>query len=58
LSKRGAETLAQIEHMMDDASRALGPVPTAAGAARKEASATDRGVALTDALEGRAFVRN
>jgi penicillin-binding protein 1A len=58
LSKRGADALVRIEHMMDDASRALGPVPTVASEARKEASVPSRGVALTDALEGRAFVRN
>jgi hypothetical protein len=58
LSKRGAETLVRIEHMMDGASRALGPVPTVATETRKEASLPGRGAALTDALEGRAFVRN
>ena len=58
LTKRGAEILVRVEHMMDDATRALGPVPTVASQIGKQASAAGRGAALTDALEGRAFVRN
>jgi penicillin-binding protein 1A len=58
LTTRGAEVLARVEHMMDDAAKALGPVPTVAGEAKREAALPGRGDALTDALEGRAFVRN
>ena len=58
LTKRGADTLVRIERMMDDATRALGPVPTLASDTRKQAGVQDRGTALTATLEGRAFVRN
>ena len=58
LSKRGAEALVRIERMMDDATRALGPLPTVASETRKQAAVAGRGEALTAALEGRAFVRN
>jgi penicillin-binding protein 1A len=59
LSKRGAEILVRLEHMLDDASRALGPLPTVASEVKKEASKQKDGTdALTEALEGRAFVRN
>jgi len=59
LTKRGAEILVQLEHLFDDTSRALGPVPTAGSDAQRDASmkgAQDDD--LTAALEGRAFVRN
>ena len=58
LTKRGGDVLVRIERMMDDASRALGPVPSVAGGTMKQAGAADRGAALTATLEGRAFVRN
>jgi hypothetical protein len=58
LTRRGAEILVRVEHMMDDASKALGPVPTVASEVKREAALPGRGDALTDALEGRAFVRN
>jgi len=58
LTRRGADVLVRIERMMDDATRALGPVPTVAGGTMKQAGAPDRGTALTATLEGRAFVRN
>jgi penicillin-binding protein 1A len=58
LTSRGAAVLVRVEHMMDDAAKALGPVPTVATEVKREASLPGRGDALTDALEGRAFVRN
>ena len=58
LTKRGADVLVRIERMMDEATRALGPVPTVASGTMKQAGAPDRGAALTATLEGRAFVRN
>jgi len=58
LTKRGADTLVRIEHLMDDASRALGPLPTVATDTKKQAGVANRGASLTAALEGRAFVRN
>ena len=57
LTKRGADVLVHIEHMMDEASRALGPLPTVADAAG-QSSKSGEDDALTAALEGRAFVRN
>jgi penicillin-binding protein 1A len=60
LTKRGADILVQLEHMMDDAHRAMAAVaaPTASATKRKEAAATPKGDALAAALEGRAFERN
>jgi len=58
LTRRGAEVLVRVEHMMDDAAKALGPLPTVASEVKREATLPGRGDALTDALEGRAFVRN
>jgi penicillin-binding protein 1A len=57
LTKRGATILSQIERMMDDANRALGPLPPTA-AAEQERQAAKKGDALAAALEGRAFERN
>ena len=58
LTKRGADVLVRVEHMMDAAAKALGPVPTVASEVKREAAAPGRGDALSAALEGRAFVRN
>ncbi|HZL30583.1 MAG TPA: penicillin-binding protein 1A [Pseudolabrys sp.] len=64
LTKRGAEILAQVERMLDDANHALGPLPpTVSADGKKQAqapSATEpKGDALASALEGHAFgVRN
>jgi penicillin-binding protein 1A len=60
LSKRAADVLVQIEHAMDEANKALGPLPTVASEAPRRADATKANAddALTSALEGRAFVRN
>jgi len=68
LSKRGADILVQVERMMDDANRAMGPIPSAiAIEPRKQASlqkdATTanpdgqalEGSALAAALEGKAL---
>ncbi|HTQ81749.1 MAG TPA: penicillin-binding transpeptidase domain-containing protein, partial [Pseudolabrys sp.] len=56
LSKRGAEILVQVEHMMDDASRALGPLPSALSAEpKKEAVAPQKIDAMATALEGKSF---
>ena len=57
LTKKGADILASLEHMMDDASRAMGPMPGATAAERKREAAR-RGDALASALEGKAFERN
>ncbi len=56
LSKRGSEILSQLEKMLDDASRAMGPAPTAALDRNKQTDG--KGDALATALEGRAFERN
>ncbi|HWC91921.1 MAG TPA: PBP1A family penicillin-binding protein, partial [Pseudolabrys sp.] len=62
LTKHGAEILARLEHMMDDASRAMGPPPPSASADKKkkkdEAAIPGTGDALAATLEGRAFGRN
>jgi penicillin-binding protein 1A len=60
LSKRAADVLVNIEHTMDEANRALGPLPSVASETPRQASAdkSDEDDALTAALEGRAFVRN
>jgi penicillin-binding protein 1A len=61
LSKRGADILVQVEHMMDDASRAMGPVPSAgtSGHAVRKKQAIGApaltGDALASALEGKSF---
>jgi penicillin-binding protein 1A len=57
LTKRGADILARLEHMMDDANRAMGPLPTSVSA-DKQKQAAHKGDALTSALEGKAFERN
>lgn len=57
LSKRGAEILSQLERMLDDANRALGPVaPTVSTDKQKQAAQNSD--ALASALEGQAFQRN
>jgi penicillin-binding protein 1A len=56
LSKRGYEILSHLERMMDDANRALGPLPTVS--ADKQRQASKKGDALASTLEGRAFERN
>ena len=43
--------------MMDDANRAMGPLPEAVSA-DKQKQAARKGDALASALEGRAFERN
>jgi penicillin-binding protein 1A len=58
LSKRGSDVLVRIERLMDDASRALGPLPTVADEGKRQASKNGDDDALTAALEGRVFVRN
>ena len=57
LTKKGADILGRIEHMMDAANRAMGPLPEAASADKKKQAAR-QGDALASALEGRAFDRN
>jgi penicillin-binding protein 1A len=61
LTKRGADVLVRIEHMLDDANRRLGPVPTSVSTDRKkqrQATIPDYGGALAEALEGKAFGAN
>jgi penicillin-binding protein 1A len=57
LTKRGADILVRVERMMDDASRAMGPLrPTVSSdRKKKQAEAPKKGDALATALEGRAF---
>jgi penicillin-binding protein 1A len=55
LTKRGADILARVERMMDDANRAMGPLPTVSATKKKQAALPDRGDALATALEGHAF---
>jgi penicillin-binding protein 1A len=57
LSKKGADILVKLERMMDDADRALGPLPPTVSA-DKERQAAKSGDALAADLEGRAFERN
>jgi penicillin-binding protein 1A len=57
LTKKGTDILAHLEHMMDDANRAMGPLPAAVSADQKKQAARN-GDALASALEGRAFERN
>ena len=57
LTKRGADILVQLEKMMDDANRALGPLPpTVSTGNQKQASRKQDALAVD--LEGRAFERN
>jgi len=59
LSKQGAEILTRIEHMMDEASRLLGPPPsTVSSDRRKQAAVPTREDALAASLEGRALEHN
>jgi penicillin-binding protein 1A len=58
LSKRGSDVLVRIERLMDDAAKALGPLPTVAEEGKRQAKAPSGEDSLTAALEGRAFVRN
>jgi penicillin-binding protein 1A len=56
LTRRGADILARVERMMDDANRAMGPLPSATSASKKkQAAIPDKGDALATALEGHAF---
>jgi penicillin-binding protein 1A len=59
LSKRGAEILAGIAKAMNQADRAMPPLPTSLSAdEEKRARAGQAGDALASTLEGRAFERN
>jgi penicillin-binding protein 1A len=59
LTKRGVDILGQIEQMLDDANRALGPPPPTVSAKKeRQAQAGKKGDALAADLEGRAFERN
>jgi len=56
LTQRGAEILVQVERMMDDANRALGPLPAALSVApKKQAEAPQKVDATATALEDKAF---
>ena len=56
LTKRGAEILARVERMMDNANRALGPLqPTVSTGKKKQAQSDQKGDTLAAALEGHAF---
>ncbi|HVZ53762.1 MAG TPA: penicillin-binding protein 1A [Pseudolabrys sp.] len=61
LTKRGADTLVRIERMLDEAHRALGPLPTSLSNDKKrqrQASIPEYGDALAESLEGKAFGPN
>ena len=59
LSKRGAEILAGIERMMNEANRAMPPLPSSLSADKeKQAKIDQKSDALAATLEGRAFERN
>ena len=61
LTKRGADVLVRIEHMLDDANRRLAPIPTSVSTDKKkqrQASIPEYGGALAEALEGKAFGPN
>jgi penicillin-binding protein 1A len=56
LTKRGADILVRVEHMMDDANHAMGPLrPTVSSGKDKQAEAPQKGDALAASLEGHAF---
>ncbi|HEY5378650.1 MAG TPA: PBP1A family penicillin-binding protein [Pseudolabrys sp.] len=56
LTKRGADILVRVEHMMDDANRAMGPLrPTVSTGKDKQAETPQKGDALAASLEGHAF---
>ena len=57
LTKRGADILVRLEQMMDDANRALAPLPPSVSAESQQ-QASKKGDALAGDLEGRAFERN
>jgi penicillin-binding protein 1A len=58
LSKRGAEILARVKRSMDEADRAMRPLPANLSADKeKQAAAPQANDALASALEGRAFER-
>jgi penicillin-binding protein 1A len=58
LTRQGVDILVRLEHMMDDANRALGPLPTVSAGRERQAQAGKKGDALAADLEGRAFERN
>ena len=58
LSKRGSELLSQLERMLDDANRALGPPPPTVSTEKKQKEAAKGDDALASSLEGIAFERN
>ena len=57
LTRRGVDILVNLEKTMDDANKALGPLPTASAGKDRQAR-NKNGDALASELEGRAFGRN
>jgi penicillin-binding protein 1A len=58
LTKRGADILVRVERLLDDANRALGPMPPTVSTEKKKQVSVpppDNGEALTAALEGQAL---
>jgi penicillin-binding protein 1A len=54
LTKRGADILVRVERLMDDANRALGPVPsTVSNDRKKQATDQQKGDAVAAATEPR-----
>jgi penicillin-binding protein 1A len=58
LTKKGADILVRLERMMDDANRALGPLPPSASAIKERQAQVGKNGALAVELEGKAFGRN
>jgi penicillin-binding protein 1A len=56
LTRRGAEILVRVEHMMDDASRALGPGPAAANDGPKRGASLEDQRPLMSELESAAVI--
>ena len=56
LTKRGADILVHVERMMDEANRALGPVPAAANEPPKRGAALDDKRPLRSELESAAVL--
>jgi hypothetical protein len=57
LTKRGADILIGVEHMMDEANRALGALPAATNEDRKRGASLERPAPVMSELENAALAR-
>jgi penicillin-binding protein 1A len=57
LTKKGADVLINVERMMDEANRALGPMPAAANEDRKRGASLGRTGSLMSELENASIAR-